>query len=84
MDEPRRISTRRAVLSYEQLKRLTKASGFEWPDLLIKDYQGILQDFAFLADEADGLEVIIIENQEDIVELKLEDNRLLHMIVSDC
>lgn len=70
MAEPRRISTRRAVLSYEHLKQLTKLGGFEWPDLLIKDYQGILQDSSFLADEIDNLELRVIQNEEDILDLQ--------------
>jgi hypothetical protein len=61
MAVPRKTSTRRAVLSYEQLRRLTTQGGFEWPDLLVKDYQGILQDFAFLADETDNLELSLSE-----------------------
>jgi len=50
--EPRRTKTRRAILSYSQLKEFT-----DWPDLLLKDYQGILQDFGFTADEIDDLEI---------------------------
>ena len=71
MADPRRVSTRRAVLSYEQLKQLTQQSGALWPDLLVKDYQGILQDFVFIADEADELELGIAQNEVDI-----EENRL--------
>ena len=66
MAEPRRISTRRAVLSYSQIKEMNP----QWTDLMVKDYQGILQDFAFTADEVDGLEVIVFENSNDIVELQ--------------
>jgi hypothetical protein len=62
MADPRRIRTRRAVLSYEHLKQLTS----NWPDLLIKDYQGILQDSSYLSDEIDGLELRVIKNEEDI------------------
>lgn len=65
MADPRRASTRRAVLSYDQLKQL-----INWPDLLVKDYQGIIQDFAFTADEIDALEIIVLENKEDIEELQ--------------
>ena len=65
-EEPRRTSTRRAVLSYDQLKKLTVESGSEWPDLLVKDYQGILQDTAFLADETDKVEADLIERVEDL------------------
>ena len=61
MAEPRSTSTRRAVLSYSQVKELS-----EWPDLLLKDYQGILADFIFTSDEIDGLEVRVIQNEEDI------------------
>lgn len=72
MADPRRVSTRRAVLGYDQLKKLTKESGFQWPDLLIKDYQGIIQDFSFLSDETDSLELRVIANEEDIAQLKLD------------
>ena len=65
-DEPRRTATRRAVLSYDRLKRLTKESGFQWPDLLIKDYQGILQDTTFLADETDKVEADLVIGIEDL------------------
>lgn len=70
MTDPRRVSTRRAVLSYSQVKQLT-----QWPDLLVKDYQGILQDFAYLADETDALELRVEINEADIDELqqKVED-----------
>jgi len=68
-EEPRRTSTRRAILSYDQLKKLTVESGSEWPDLLVKDYQGILQDTAFLADETDAVEKDLTERVE-ILEYK--------------
>ena len=61
MADPRRVSTRRAVLSYEHLKQLTN-----WKDLVVKDYQGILQDTSFLADEIDAVELRVIKNEEDI------------------
>ncbi len=77
MADPRRTSTRRAVLSYEQIKRLT-----DWPNLLVKDYQGILQDFAFTADEIDTLEVRVVQNEEDIVIIK-EDIVDLQLRVAD-
>lgn len=67
MAEPRRVSTRRAVLSYSQIKDFT-----EWPDLLVKDYQGILQDFAFTSDEIDDLEARVIQNEADIVVIKAD------------
>ncbi len=66
MAEPRRVSTRRAILSYNHLKELT-----EWPSLLLDDYQGILQDFIFISDEIDKLELRVIQNEEDIVNLQL-------------
>jgi hypothetical protein len=66
MTDPRRVSTRRAVLSYSQLKEFNP----QWADLMIKDYQGILPDFAFTSDEIDDLEVIVLENQKDIVTLE--------------
>jgi len=66
MAEPRRTSTRRAALSYDQLKRITKKSGNEWPDLLINDYSGILQDAIARADDADELEIKINQNTDDI------------------
>ena len=70
MADPRKASTRRAVLSYDQLKRLTDEAGFTWPDLLIKDYQGIIQDFIFLADSEDALEIRIEQNETDIEDLQ--------------
>ena len=65
MATPRSVSSRRAALSYDQLKNLVP-----WPDLVIKDYQGIGQDTRFLADEIDDLEIRVIVNEEDIVQLK--------------
>jgi hypothetical protein len=53
MADPRRTSTRRAVLSYDHYKTLWKDLGISLPDLLIDDYQGILQDFIFTSDEID-------------------------------
>tara|TARA_R110001606_G_scaffold374108_1_gene531771 strand:+ start:1127 stop:1462 length:336 start_codon:yes stop_codon:yes gene_type:complete len=66
MAEPRATTTQRAVLSYSQLKSMVD----KWPDLLIKDYQGIGQDSTYIAGEIDDLEVIVIENKEDIIELQ--------------
>ena len=66
MADPRRTETRRAGLSYDQLKKLTKESGAQWPDLLIKDYSGILQDFGFTSDELDDLEVRVTINELNI------------------
>ena len=60
MANPRRVSTRRAVLSYSQLKELNP----KWSDLMVKDYQGILQDFEFTANEIDTLEVIVVDLQD--------------------
>lgn len=65
MADPRRTATRRAILSYSHLKELTK-----WPDLLIKDYQGIIEDFNYVADEEDLLEQRIDVNAADIAELQ--------------
>ena len=56
MAESRRTTTRRAVLSYDQYKDLYKSIKIVLPDLLVKDYQGILQDFIFLSDEIDDTE----------------------------
>lgn len=61
MATPRSTSTRRAVLSYDHLKELTN-----FPDLMLKDYQGILADFIFTSDEIDGLELRVIVNDENI------------------
>ena len=71
MANPRRTSTRRAVLSYDQYKDLYKSVGIVMPDLLVKDYQGILQDFVFTSDEIDALEIRVIQNEEDIIDLQL-------------
>lgn len=66
MADPRRTETRRAGLSYDQLKKLTKESGAQWPDLLIKDYSGILQDFGFTSDELDAIDVRVTINELNI------------------
>lgn len=66
MADPRQASSRRAALGYDQLRRMTKESGNEWPALLIKDYQGILQDFVFLANDLDLFDERIIQNVDDI------------------
>ena len=66
MAVPRSVSSRRAALSYDQLKRLAP-----WPDLLIKDYQGIIQDTTFLSDEIDALEVRVVNNATEIEALKV-------------
>jgi hypothetical protein len=70
MAEPRRTSTRRAVLSYDHFKDLYKSIGIVLPDLLVKDYQGILQDFVFTSDEIDGLDFRITKNEENISDLQ--------------
>ena len=57
---PRSTSTRRAVLSYSQYKELYKEAGVELPDLLVKDYLGIFQDFVFTADEVDAVDARVI------------------------
>ena len=56
MAAPRRTTTRRAILSYDQYKSLYKSIGIVLPDLLVKDYQGILQDFIANADGIEELE----------------------------
>ena len=56
MTGPRRTSTRRAILSYDQYKDLYKSINVILPDLLVKDYQGILQDFISNADGIDNIE----------------------------
>ena len=66
MADPRSTRTRRAVLSYDHLKQLRP----DWQDLLIKDYQGILQDSTFIADELDKVEVIVIDNSGAIADLQ--------------
>lgn len=65
MADPRSTNTRRAVLSYGRLKELV-----DWPDLVIKDYQGIFDDFVFTADEVDGLDVRVTVSEKDIIELQ--------------
>ena len=70
MAEPRRTSTRRAVLSYDHFKDLYKSIGIVLPDLLVKDYQGILQDFVFTSDEIDLIDVRVTVNEGDITELQ--------------
>lgn len=61
--------TRRAVLSYDQLKRITKDAGSQWPDLLVNDYQAIIQDFILLAGGIDAFDIRITKNEKDIVQL---------------
>ena len=56
MAEPRRALSRRAALSYQQLKNVTTESGAPWADILLKDYQGILQDSTLIFDEIDALD----------------------------
>ena len=56
MGGPRRTTTRRAILSYDQYKSLYKSINIVLPDLLVKDYQGILQDFIANADGIENLE----------------------------
>ena len=70
MAQPRSTSTRRAVLSYDHYKDLYKSIGIVMPDLLVKDYQGILQDFIFTSDEIDAIDVRITKNEADIIELQ--------------
>jgi hypothetical protein len=61
---PRSTSTRRAVLSYSQYKDLYKKAGVELPDLLVKDYLGIFQDFVFTADEVDTVDARVIDLED--------------------
>ena len=61
---PRSTSTRRAVLSYSQYKDLYKDAGVELPDLLVKDYLGIFQDFVFTADEVDTVDARVIDLED--------------------
>jgi hypothetical protein len=69
---PRSTSTRRAVLSYDQYSELYKQASppIMLPDLLVKDYQGIFQDFVFTSDEIDILDVRVTANEADIVLIK--------------
>ena len=66
MAEPRRTLTDRAALSNDRLKELTKESGNPWPDLLIEDYQGIIQDYILVADTLDGFDLRISTNADKI------------------
>lgn len=70
MANPRRTSTRRAVLSYDQYKELYASIGIIMPELLVKDYQGILQDFISNADSIDEVDIRITENKADILEIQ--------------
>lgn len=66
MADPRRSITRRAILSDSHLKKLWPTA----PNLLIKDYQGIIRDTAFISDEIDTLELRVIQNEDDILLLQ--------------
>ena len=72
---PESVAKNRALLSNSQLKRLTKESGAPWPEILIKDYQGILKDtietITIIGDVEDQSEAnrIAIE----ILQLEVED-----------
>ena len=72
MAEPRRTSTRRAVLSYDQYNDLYKQASpsIKLPDLLIKDYQGIFQDFVFTSNEIDLIDVRVTINEAAITDLQ--------------
>jgi hypothetical protein len=72
MAEPRHTLTRRAILSYDRYKSLYKEAvpSITLPDLLVKDYQGIFQDFVFTVGEIDNLEVRVEKNEQDIIEIK--------------
>lgn len=69
MADPTLSKTRRAVLGYDHLKRLFKQGGFDAPDLFVKDYQGIGQDFALLANGSDSLEERVLQNELAIADL---------------
>ena len=71
MADPRSTATRRAVLSYDQLKQLTEESGAQWPNLLIKDYQGIIQDFVFTSNELDEIDARVTINEAAIANLNI-------------
>ena len=75
MADPRRVSTRRAILSYDQYKDLYKSIGIVMPDLLVKDYQGILQDFVFTSDEIDALEIRLVYLEDRVLKtIKVTDD----------
>jgi len=76
MAEPRSTKTRRAVLSYDHYRALWKGVGIEIPNLLIEDYQGILQDFIFTSDQIDIIDLQVIINKADIFELQEDVNDL--------
>ncbi len=63
---PRSTSTRRAVLSYDQYSELYKQASppIILPDLLVKDYQGIFQDFVFTSDEIDIIDVRVVDLED--------------------
>lgn len=65
MAEPLKTRSRRGRLSDNQVKAM---SGFQ-SDLMVKDYQGILQDFILVADTTDGLDFRIETNEVNIDKL---------------
>ena len=69
---PRSTSTRRAVLSYDQYGELYRQASppIVLPDLLIKDYQGIFQDFVFTTDEIDLIDIRETINEAAITDLQ--------------
>jgi len=72
MAKPRKTSTRRAVLRYDQYTELYKQAkpSIVLPELLVKDYQGIFQDFVFTSNEIDLIDARVTINEADIVELQ--------------
>ena len=66
MADPRSTETRRAVLSYDQLKELFKDAtpSIVLPDLFIEDYQGIFQDFVFTAGEVDVIDARVTDLED--------------------
>ncbi len=61
MADPTQTRSRRAIISYNQLKDITG-----WPDLLVNDYQGIFPDFVTLADNDDAMDAKIAANTTNI------------------
>lgn len=86
MDIPLSVASNRAVLSYDRLKRLTTESGATWPDLLIKDYQGILQDTITISNEVGEANEQVEINRKNIEELQaavIELQERLTIVESD-
>ena len=71
MAVPLSVESARAILSYDHLRRLTN-----WPDILVKDYQGILLDSISLAEEVDNLKLRV-----DVLEAAVEALEAKEIIV---